>query len=716
VPEGTASARRGPAPDRPRTADELADAKLGLLEFLISWDDLREVAVRSLEWLLEFGGVRRAACFSVELDGNRMVLLGARGFALEDAGAGLVIDLDDRKHPLVAAAERRAHGPVDGSFSDPRLAALLGRAPLHGIPLHGRHGRDEWTSGLLVIDPWSDQSEPAATWLARVLGHRLLTGGRVSLFGAEPDKKGRRERLLLDSVPDPILLTEPEGGMLVANARAQSLLAATEGDSEGRRRAVAFNNMLLSAALAQSMLQGEGRPREVLLVDPADGSDLLYELLSTVISDPREGTAVVSILRNVTDLRRAMEEVADNYRRLRLAEADVRAERDRLDLIIDSVADPILVTDSAGALVLMNTPAERLFNVPPGSPPDHAQRVRANDAHFSSFVSNVFLSQGPRHVGSINLVDPATGTPLPVEAVSGEIFSEHGEVVTVVTVLHDRTEAMERARLYEELKRASELLEERVREATAELVSQNELLRRQRLELEQASALKSQFLANMSHEFRTPLNAILGYTSLLLEGVSGPLNDKQQRNLGRVDSNAQHLLALINDILDISRIEAGRMPLTLESMDVAALVQEVLAELEPLIARTKLVVSAATADGLPHVKSDRGKVKQVLVNLVSNAVKFTPSGSVTVGVEMHVDGRHIQIAVTDTGIGIDPADQEKIFDDFQQADPSTERRYGGAGLGLAISRRLANMLNGRLELLSRPGEGSTFTFVLPRRS
>jgi PAS domain-containing protein len=241
-----------------------------------------------------------------------MVLLSARGFALEDAGAGLVIDLDDRKHPLVAAAGRREPAPLEGPFRDPRLTALLGRAPLYGLPLYGRNGRAEWTSGLLVVGPWTEETEPAATWLSRVLGHRLLTDSRPSP-GAEPDKKGRRERLLLDSVPDPILLTEPEGGMLVANARAQSLLATADGDSEGRRRAVAFNNMLLSAALAQSMLQGEGRPREVLLVDPADGSDLLYELLSTAVSDPREGTAVVSILRNVTDLRRAMEEVADNY-------------------------------------------------------------------------------------------------------------------------------------------------------------------------------------------------------------------------------------------------------------------------------------------------------------------------------------------------------------------------------------------------------------------
>jgi signal transduction histidine kinase len=713
VAESSPSAARIPVPRR-RAPDALVDAKLGLLEFLIAWDDLREVVARSLEWLMEFGGAERAACFSVDLEGNRLNLLGARGFLLEEAGIGLSIDLDERDHPLVAAASAREPVPLTGPFPDPRLTALLGRLPLQGIPMNGRLGREEWTAGLLLVQPWNEAIETATRWLARVLGHRLVRMSRTHA-AVDAEKRGRRDRVLLDSVPDPLLLTEPEGRMLVANARAKSLLATQEGDSEGRRRAVALNNMLLSAALAQSMLQGEGRPRELLLVDPADGSDLLFELLSTALPESRQGTAVVSILRNVTDLRRAMEEVAENYRRLRLAESDVRAERDRLDLIIDSVADPILVTDSAGALVLMNAPANRLFTVPPGSPADYAQRVRANDAHFSSFVSNVFLSRGPRHVGSIALVDPATGIPLPVEAVSGEIFSEHGEVATVVTVLHDRTEEMERARLYEELKRASELLEERVREATAELVSQNELLRRQRLELEQASALKSQFLANMSHEFRTPLNAILGYTSLLLEGVAGTLNDKQERNLARVDSNAQHLLALINDILDISRIEAGRMPLTVESIELDTLVREVLAELEPLVVRSRLAVSAHTGISLPSIESDRAKVKQVIVNLVSNAVKFTPAGTVSVSVTADDDGTWLRVAVTDTGIGIDPADQEKIFEDFQQADPSTERRYGGAGLGLAISRRLAHMLSGRLELVSRPGAGSTFTLVIPRR-
>src|SRR5215470_18022939 len=214
--------------------------------------------------------------------------------------------------------------------------------------------------------------------------------------------------------------------------------------------------------------------------------------------------------------------------------------------------------------------------------------VRTNDAHFSSFVTNVFLAAGAsRFRGEIGLSDAQSGNPLPVEAISGKVLSEHGEVTAVVTILHDRTEALEKARLYEQVKAASEQLEEKVREATAELIRRNELLQRQHLELEQASQLKSQFLANMSHEFRTPLNAILGYTSMLLQGVNGEMTPPQKKNLGRVDSNAKHLLNIINDLLDISRIEAGKMPLHLEQFDLPTLIADLLAEVEPLIHRAR---------------------------------------------------------------------------------------------------------------------------------
>ena len=453
-----------------------------------------------------------------------------------------------------------------------------------------------------------------------------------------------------------------------------------------------------------------------MLVSPSEGSDLLFELLSSVVQHPREGTCVVSILRNVTDLRSATEQIEENFRRLKVAEADVRAERDRLDLIIDSVADPILVTDPGGKILLMNSPAERLFTAPPSDETAQAERaVRSNDAHFSSFVSNLFLTgTGLRFRGEISLTDPVTQQPLPVEAVAGSVVSEHGEVTAVVTILHDRTEAIDKARLYEQVKAASHQLEEKVRVATAELVRRNELLQRQHLELEQASQLKSQFLANMSHEFRTPLNAILGYTSMLLQGVSGEMSSPQKNKLLRVDSNARHLLSIINDILDISRVEAGKMPLHLEDFDLGALISELFAEVEPLIQRARLQVFTDLQQPVPQLYSDRQKVKQVVLNLLTNAIKFTPEGHVKVVVRDDPGGE-VRIAVQDSGIGIAPADQEKVFEDFRQADNSVTREYGGAGLGLAICRRLAKMLDGRIELKSQPGEGSVFTLVIPRR-
>jgi signal transduction histidine kinase len=696
-------------PASARSAAGQAEARLGLAEFLLTCDDLEEAAQHALEWLVEYGAARSGACLAVDVEHTRLSVIATHGVGMPREFS---VDLEDRAHPLVAVAFGRQAATFAERRGERRSPFPFGRVPVVAQPMYARMGREHVPAGLLILSP-PEASHAVLGWVARVLAAPLVRLGRSRSL-TEADRRLRRERTLLDAVPDPILLTDPEGRVLIANARAKALLVAAEGESEGRRRAVALNNMLFSSALAQSAIQEGGR-RELLLVDPVEGSDLLFELLSTVAPDSREGTALVSILRNISDLRRASEEIEENYRKLRIAEADVRAERDRLDLIIDSVADPILVTDPAGALVMMNTPAERLFSVHKGAP-EHAVRVQANDAHFSAFVSNLlFATEGERRRGDIGLVDPETGLALPVEAVSGKIFSEHGEVTAIVTVLHDRTEALERAHLYEELKKASTLLEERVRQATAELVGQNELLRRQRIELEQASAAKSQFLANMSHEFRTPLNAILGYTSLLLEGVSGEMTPQQERNLARVDSNAHHLLAIINDILDISRIEAGKMPLHASTFPLDMLMQEVLAELEPLIERSKLSVGLETPKKLAPVTSDRAKVKQVVLNLVTNAIKFTPSGSVTVSTRLEPARKEVTIAVKDTGIGIKSEDQERVFEDFRQADNSPAREYGGAGLGLAICRRLAGMLEGRVGLQSAVGQGSTFTLTLPLR-
>jgi signal transduction histidine kinase len=228
--------------------------------------------------------------------------------------------------------------------------------------------------------------------------------------------------------------------------------------------------------------------------------------------------------------------------------------------------------------------------------------------------------------------------------------------------------------------------------------------------------LKSEFLANMSHEFRTPLNAILGYTAMLLGGVNGELTAAQRRNLSRVDSNGKHLLAIINDILDIARIEAGKMPVHIGEVDLTELVREVTAEIDPLIPRPRIEVRTILETQMPRMQSDRAKVKQITLNLITNAIKFTPKGSVTIATAYDRASKTVLVSVADTGIGNDSKDQEAIFDLFRQVDNSPTRAYGGAGLGLAICRRLASVLAGEISLKSKVGAGSTFTLKLPLRS
>jgi PAS domain S-box-containing protein len=695
-----------------------AAGRLRLLEALLTASSPAQCAQRALVWLQRWAGARRGLCLAAQDgDGPRLAYLASFGLSANHAER-FTVDLELPDHPLTGAllGARPVLIPTNGTATAP---TPLGRNDVQAIPLAPLHAAD-LPAGLLLVTPITPTLIREARWLGRVLGPRLASLGDARRL-EESGRQLQRERGLLSSiinaVTDPILLTDGEGRIIIANSRAETLLATDDEQSEGRRRAVALNNMLFSAALTRRAIEGAEAPRhEVPLVDPVDGSDLLFELLSTMTTDAREGTGIVSILRNVTDLQRATAEIEENYRKLRQTEADARAERDRLDLVIDSVADPILVTDPGGSIVLMNAPAEHLFTVEPGASSPEAQRVvQANDAHFSSFVSNLFFEvETRRRSGRISLVDPGTGAALPMEAISGKIVSEQGEVTALVTILHDRTEELERARLYEELKKASAELEAKVREATAELVRQNELLRRSHIALEQASALKSQFLANMSHEFRTPLNAILGYTSMLLKGVSGELSPPQRRNLERIDSNSQHLLSIINDILDITRIEAGKMPLTVADFPIPELVREVLAEVEPLIAQTRLAVTTKVDDALPALRSDRQKVKQIVINLLTNALKFTPQGWVTVTAACDPATDRIAIAVADSGIGIAPKDQDVVFEDFRQADNSPTRQYTGAGLGLAICRRLATMLGGELAVRSALGEGSTFTLSLPR--
>jgi GAF domain-containing protein/anti-sigma regulatory factor (Ser/Thr protein kinase) len=230
-------------------------------------------------------------------------------------------------------------------------------------------------------------------------------------------------------------------------------------------------------------------------------------------------------------------------------------------------------------------------------------------------------------------------------------------------------------------------------------------------ELADASQHKSQFLANMSHELRTPLNAILGYTELMADGAYGEPSEKMLGILKRLEANGKHLLGLINDVLDLSKIEAGQLVLELSDYSVQDIAQTVRSTLEPLAADKKLAFKLELARELPPGRGDGRRLTQVLINLVGNAIKFTDAGEVAIKAE--ANNGSFCVSVRDTGPGISAADQAKLFQEFQQADNAITKKKGGTGLGLAISKRIIEMHGGRVWVESQPGQGSTFTFTLP---
>src|SRR5207248_3410483 len=395
-----------------------------------------------------------------------------------------------------------------------------------------------------------------------------------------------------------------------------------------------INNLLFTSHLSKAAMgskeSGAGS-RELNLVDPDEGTDLLFEVLTHPLSGGGiHGSAIVSVLRDVTDLRRASNELERQVQRVRLAEIDAKRERDRLNLILENVADPILVTDDRSNIILMNKEAEQLFESDDSESWERAAMIQANDTKFTTFISDFTISPSLARREQMKLRIPETGVELPVEVVSGKILNRRGEPLAIVSVLHDLTEQAENERLYEELKTFSSQLEDRIQAATADLAEQNTRLQWQSEELERANRLKSEFLASMSHELRTPINALIGYTALLRDRVYGELTPKQDDGLRRIHNSAEHLLALINDILDLARIEAGRMPVHMERVTLGPLLREATMQTE----------SQARAKGLEFhlelpaeplvVRTDPEKLRQVLSNLLSNALKFTSLGSVTV--------------------------------------------------------------------------------------
>lgn len=400
---------------------------------------------------------------------------------------------------------------------------------------------------------------------------------------------------------------------------------------------------------------------------------------------------ILSIGTDITEQKRANEAL--------------RRSEEQFRLIMENLADLVAVVDLQGRR-LYNSPSYQGILGNPGKllgsssfdqiHPEDQGRVRA------AFEDTVRTGVG--HRLEYRLLDQH-GQPRYIESQGSVIHDAQGRPQQVVVVSRDVTE---RKQAEMALRVLNETLELEVVNRTADL--QAALVR-----AEAADRIKSAFLATMSHELRTPLNSIIGFTGIILQGLAGPLNPEQTKQLGMVRGSARHLLELINDVLDISKIEAGQLEVRAEAFDLRASIERVVASVKPLADKKELSLTVNLPEGLGEMISDRRRVEQVLINLLNNALKFTDRGGVTLVVELLAQdaGPQVRFRVQDTGMGIKPENLDVLFQPFRQIDTGLSRQYEGTGLGLAICRRLAVLLGGEISATSVWQQGSEFTVTLP---
>lgn len=387
----------------------------------------------------------------------------------------------------------------------------------------------------------------------------------------------------------------------------------------------------------------------------------------------------------------------------RAAPAESLAERRFLQLL-EAAPDAILEVDSEGKIVLLNHTAEKMFGysreellgesvetlVPAAMRHAHVQ-------HRHSYTSQPQMR--PMGIGLELKAQRKDGSLFPAEiSLSPNPVDDELRVIALIRDISARKQAEDRLKAVQE-------------EYTAELSAKNQQLEARNLEVEKANRLKSEFLASMSHELRTPLHTIIGFSELLVEEVEGALTAKQKRFVGHILQDSRHLLELINEILDLSKIEAGRLELQMSPFDFSACLDEVLAGIHQQAAAKDIKLENRVSFQR-SLFADRLRVKEILYNLLSNAVKFTPGGGL-IWVESQAQDGWLTTTVGDTGIGIPAAELESVFETFYQVGSTTKGTREGAGLGLPITRKLVELHGGKIHAESEPGQGSRFTFTLP---
>ena len=472
-------------------------------------------------------------------------------------------------------------------------------------------------------------------------------------------------RDLLESTPDAIVIVNVTGRIVLVNSRAERLFGHVRSELIGAAVEMLLPVRFRAAQSAQgrNVFMPEGATAASATVELSalhkDGAEFPVEIsLSRLYTE--EGIMLVSAVRDITDRKRAEQKFRD---------------------LLEAAPDAMVIVARDGNITLVNSQTERLFGYRRGEllgkpveillPQRFHDRHPIHRAHFFSQPRARAMGEGLQLLGRRK-----DGSEFPLEISLSPIETEDG--LLIASAIRDATER----RRYEQA-------------------------------LQDASRAKSAFLANMSHELRTPLNGIIGFSELLIDEKAGPLNERQREYLGDVLNSGRHLLRLINDVLDLSKVEAGRMELHPETFNLHETIAEVCSVLTPSASKRNITIRPEISAELGRVTLDRHKFMQVLYNLLSNGVKFNGDGGEVRVLAQFENPGQLLLQVTDSGMGISREDMPKLFVEFQQLDSSATRRHGGTGLGLALTKKIVEFLGGTIEVSSAWQQGSTFSVHLP---
>jgi len=652
--------------------------------------ELHELVVPTLEEMADSLGYARA--FVALVDPQQGGVQGAVGVNVPDEFVVAIRRVeDDLPGPLIESFTTGKPIRVDDALRDGRIAeglrayyVMFDLISFAAIPLLPASCVLVVSRDRPITEAEINELLPYAGRLVVIIEGRL-EAKRVRESGEQHAIEKEWLWWMLNAVHDPSILTNEQNEIMLYNIHAERLLKPAPDYSDGKRRAIELNNFLLSAALSSFTLdQGAGQQRELTLVDPVEGAELLFEVICQSATNLRTGErGLVSVLKDVTDLRRAADQLQGTLEELRTAGDEAQRERDRLNLILSSVADPIVVTDAAGDIVLMNQPAGRLLQVAqPQHPAGTSTMHLANEARLSSFLSQLRLESSGVRQGEIQLVDPLTNEWLTMGVTATEITDELGQVNTVVSVLHDLTKIRE--------------LERRT-------------LEQQLFESEKLAAV-GRLAATVAHEINNPLEAIKNALYLVLSRV--PTDDRNAHFLEIASKETERVSGIIQQMLGFYRPAVVKVPTSVNDV-----LQESVVLLERELRRHGVRTELQLDPTLPPVLAPPDQLKQVFLNLFLNAQQAMPSGGpLTISTRLSAEtdteflaGRYVIVQIQDTGTGILEEHLPHIFEPFY----STKTDAKGTGLGLWVSHGIIQNHGGQINVRSRPGLGTTFTIALP---